>query len=223
MRKAIALGLLLCLAMPSFAQTTEQWRDSLSVLTKAIDRMPRSVDLRLKKAAVNLELGQWEYAVEEYGRVMELDHNNLSALYFRAYANNQLRRYELAKTDYERILSMVPKHFEAQLGLAMSYRKMGNRMETMDQLNQLVQLFPDSALAFAARAGYEAEVKMYDAALFDWDEALRMDSMNVDFLVSKVNVMLLMNRKREARRELRHAIERGIDAALLREWMERCK
>ena len=41
------------------AQTSDQWRDSLTVLAKAIDQHPQSVDLRLRKAAVNIELGQW--------------------------------------------------------------------------------------------------------------------------------------------------------------------
>ena len=47
------------------AQTPQQWRDSLAVLNRMIGEQPRSTDLRLKKAAVNIELNQWEYAIEE--------------------------------------------------------------------------------------------------------------------------------------------------------------
>ena len=57
----------------------QEWRDSLATLNRLIDNNPRSTDLRLKKAAVNIELGQWEYAVEEYGRVLQLDKKNLAA------------------------------------------------------------------------------------------------------------------------------------------------
>ena len=55
------------------AQTAQQWRDSLTVLNRMIDHRPHSTDLRLKKAAVNIQLGQWDYAVEEYGRVLAID------------------------------------------------------------------------------------------------------------------------------------------------------
>ena len=86
----------------------EQWRDSLTVLSRAITQNPQSVDLRLRKAAVNLELSQWDYAVDEYGRVLELDAKNLTALFFRAYAHNQLRHYDQAVADYDKLLSLVP-------------------------------------------------------------------------------------------------------------------
>ena len=205
------------------AQTVDQWRDSLAVLNRAITINPKSVDLRLRKAAVNLELSQWDYAIEEYGRVLELDSKNLTALFFRAYANNQLRRYELAVADYDRLLSLVPIHFEALLGASTANRKAGNTEKAIDQLNQLVQFFPDSALAYAARAGYETEMKMYDVALFDWDEAIKRDSSNVDFVVSKVDVLLSLNRKREARQLLKDVIDKGVPRAALKEWLERSK
>jgi len=205
------------------AQTVGQWRDSLTVLNRSITQNPQSVDLRLRKAAVNLELSQWNYAVEEYGRVLELDAKNLTALFFRAYAHNQLRHYELAVADYDKLLSLVPKHFEGLFGASMANRKAGNSVKAMDYLNQMVQFFPDSALAYAARASYEAELKMFDAALFDWDEAIARDSANVDIAISKVDLLLKLDRKREARRLLRTIIDRGVPRAALKEWLERCQ
>ena len=202
---------------------SSNWRDSLTVLAKAINSNPQSVDLRLRKAAVNIELSQWDYAIEEYGRVLQIEPRNLTARYFRAYANEQLRRYESAKADYEAILRQVPKNFEAMLGLAMIYRKMGNMVEALDALNQLVQFFPDSAYAYAARAGLEVELKQYDVAVYDWDEAIRLDSTNMEFRVSKVDVLLAMNKKNEARTLLDDIIRGGVPRVALREWLERCK
>ena len=221
----IVTALVLLIAAPQHnalqAQTMEQWRDSLIVLSRAITQNPQSVDLRLRKAAVNLELSQWAYAVDEYGRVLELDAKNLTALFFRAYAHNQLRHYDQAVADYDKLLSLVPKHFEGLFGASMANRKAGNTVKAMDYLNQMVQFFPDSALAYAARASYEAELKMYDAALFDWDEAISRDSDNVDIAVSKVDLLLKLDRKREARRLLRSIIDKGVPRAALKEWLER--
>lgn len=205
------------------AQTPDQWRDSLTVLSKAISQQPKSVDLRLKKAAVNIELSQWDYAIEEYGRVLDMEPRNLTALYFRAYAYGQMRRYGLAKSDYEAILRQVPTNFNALLGLAMANRKMGKTVEALDALNQLVQFSPDSAYAYAMRAGLETELKQYDAALYDWDEAICRDSANVEFRASKVDVLLTMNKKNEARTLLNDMIRMGVPRAALKEWLERCK
>lgn len=206
-----------------YAQTPQEWRDSLHSLNQLIRQYPYNTDLKLRKAAVNIELGQWEYAADEYSRVLEQDSKNLGALYFRAYANTQLRRYDLARSDYEAFLTVVPKNFEAQLGLAMVKRKMGRQTDTLEELNKLVQQFPDSALAYAARAGYEAELKQYDVALFDWDEALKRQPQNTDFLISKVDILITLKRHTEAWAILSDAMKRGVPRSVLKEWIDRCK
>jgi len=219
----IALWLLMFSAVAAGAQTAGQWRDSLSVLNDSIRMMPHNTDLRLRKAAVNIELGQWDYAVEEYGRVLQIDSRNLAALYYRAYANTTLRHYDMARNDYETFLGIVPHHFEAQLGLAMVKRKLGRQLDTLDELNQLVQQFPDSALAYAARADYEAELGKYDVALFDWGEAISRRPLNADFVVSKTEILLRLKRYDEAWALLEEAMRRGIPRAALKEWIDRCK
>ena len=200
---------------PVQAQTPQQWRDSLAVLNKQISASPQSTDLRLRKAAVNIELQQWEYAVEEYGRVLEIDDKNLAALYFRAYAYNHLRRYDMARADYERFLSIMPRNFDARLGLAMTRRNMGNAHETQEELNRLVAMYPDSAVAYAARADFEQEQEQYDLALYDWDEALRLRPDRQDFLLSKFSVLWAMRRYDEARRLHDELIKAGVPRNVL--------
>ena len=205
------------------AQTLTEWRDSLARLNDSIRMYPSSTDFRLKKAAVNIELEQWSYAVDEYSRVLQLDPKNLAAYYYRAYANSLMRRYDLAKVDYESFLSLVPKHFEAQLGLAVVKRKLGRQLEAMDELNRLVQLFPDSALAYAARAGYEAELQKYELALYDWEEALRRNPQNVEFGVSKLDVLIALKRYDEAWQAIEQLQKNGVPRAALKEWIDKCK
>lgn len=223
MRKCWFLLFFILHSFPIEAQEQKAWRDSLDVLNREIVLHPHSTDLRLKKAALNIELEQWEYAVEEYGRVLQEDPQNLAALYFRAYANTTLRHYDLAQLDYESFLSIVPKNFDAQLGLAMIKRKLGRKIDTLDELNKLVQLFPDSALAYAARAGYETELKQYEIALYDWDEALKRQPQNTDFLISKADVLIACKRHEEAWAILEEAMHRGIPRAALKEWLDKCK
>jgi len=218
-----ALALMLTTLGAGAQDAPQQWRDSLAVLNDLIRKAPQDVDLRLRKAAVNIQLNQWEYAVEEYGRVLQIDPDNLTALYFRAYVHSHERRLDLARNDYESLLARVPRHFEAQLGLAMVKRQMGRTNDATDELNLLVQMFPDSALAYAARAGFEAEQRQLELALFDWGEAVRLSPQNADFVASKVEVLLQLKRKKQARKEIGEAIRRGLPRELFREWLQRCR
>lgn len=223
MKTLLVIWLLGCQGMsfPLAAQTS--WRDSLSTLNRQIALSPRSTDLRLRKAAVNIELGQWDYAIEEYGRVLDIDADNPAALYFRAYAYLHQRLPQMAQRDYERFLMRSPRHFEARIGLAMAKRQLGRSTDAMDQLNLLVEQYPDSAVVFAARADYEAELKLYDAALFDWDEALRLQPRNVSFVGAKIELLCTLRRYDEARHTIGEALQRGVPTAALKHWTDQLK
>lgn len=214
---------LLGLSLSAMAQTNAEWRDSLSSLSRQIELNPRSVDLRLRKAAVNLQLQQWEYAIEEYNSVLANDSRNIAALYFRAYANNSLRRYDLAKNDYKDLLLISPTNLEARLGLAYTYIMLKRTTDAMDEMNTLVEQHPDSAVAYAARAGLERDLQQYDAALYDWGEAVRLSPSNADYVVSEADLLIALGRKQEAKSRLDNAVANGISRGALKEWYERCK
>ena len=55
-------------------------RDSLKVATEALNYHPDSLDLRLKKASWNVQLGEWDYAKGEYDKVLAQEPNNISVL-----------------------------------------------------------------------------------------------------------------------------------------------
>ena len=222
MRKYLIIALwLVCVCAP--AQTPQQWRDSVSTLMEAIRKDPQNIDLRLRKAEANLTLQQWEYAAEEYGNVLRLDEHNLAAFYFRAFCHTQLRHYDLAKVDYESFLTIQPQHMEAHLGLAHTLQKLGRKTDTMDELNRTVQLFPDSADAYAARAAFETEQKQYEVAVYDWDEAIRRRPASLAFIVSKVDALLKQGKRKEAQDVLDDAVRRGTPKGALREWYNQCK
>ncbi|MBR1767655.1 MAG: tetratricopeptide repeat protein [Prevotella sp.] len=205
------------------AQTRQQWRDSLEVLNAKIGKDPNNLNLHLLKAEANINLEQWDYALAEYGKILHADEKNLAALYFRAYVHMQQKHYDLARVDYESFLLLEPEHFEARLGLAHVLQKLGRKTETTDELNRLIQMFPDSADAYAARAAYETELKQYDIALYDWDEAIRRKPHNSGFVVSKADILIKLYRMDEARKELNAAIKRGVPRYALKEWLDKCK
>lgn len=210
-------------SLTSFSQTPKEWRDSISVLISQIDKQPNNVDLRLKKAEANINLSQYDYAADEYSKVLKIDERNLAALYFRAYCQTRLRHYDMAKADYEAFLAIQPQHMEAHLGLAHVLQLLGRRADAVDELNRCVQMFPDSTDVYAARAAYETEQEQYDVALFDWDEALRLNPKNMALTVSKVDVLLRLGRKNEAREALNAALKHGAPRAALKEWFGKCK
>lgn len=207
----------------AYAQTNQEWRDSLNILSQQIEQSPYSSNLHMRKAAINLELQQWEFAVDEYKTVLQHDENNLTALFYRAYAYTHLRRYDLAKNDYNDILLKVPTHMEARIGLSYVYQLMGKRNDALDLLNIVVEQYPDSVAGYVARASLETEMNHYESALYDWEEALKLIPENTDYHLSYIDVLIRMERYDAARRELNKLASRGVSQGVLREYYKRLK
>ena len=205
------------------AQSRQEWRDSLETLSASLKLDPDNIDLRLRKAEADIQLERWDYALAEYGRILRADEKNLAALYFRAYVHERQKHYDQAKVDYDAFLAIEPVHLEARLGLAHVLQKMGRKSDAMDELNRIVQMFPDSANAYAARAVYETELQQYDVAVYDWSVAARLCPDNADYTVSKVDVLLRQGRKREAREALDALVSRGTPRGVLKEWYDRTR
>lgn len=205
------------------AQTPKEMRDSLSAASEALAYHPDSVDLRLKKAGWNLQLGQWDYACTEYDYILKRNPKNITALFFRAYANEKLGKYKFARLDYENLLAIVPGHFEGRLGLALLNHKDKRYTAALDMLNSLCSQFPDKAEAFAARAGVEQERGMLELAEYDFGEALKLDSHNPDYRLSRIDVRLRLGRKAEARADLDDLVRQGIARPSLEEWYLKTK
>ena len=205
------------------AEQSPNWRDSLAVLNKQIASQPWSTDLHLRKAAVNLQLQQWQYAIDEYGLVLQHQVQNPAALFYRAYAATHLRHYEAARHDYETFISLFPTHAEARISLAFVLQQMGRQTEALDQLNLVVELQPDSAVSYATRAALERDMKQYETALYDWQQAIRLAPQNADYVASRVELLLQEKRTGEALRELDDAVSRGVPRGLLHQWYARCK
>lgn len=205
------------------AQSRQEWRDSLETLSASLKQDPDNIDLRLRKAEADIQLERWDYALAEYGRILRTDEKNLAALYFRAYVHERQKHYDLAHVDYESFLAIQPLHLEARLGLAHILQKMGRRSDAMDVLNQIVQMFPDSADAYAARAAFETKYLQYELALYDWNEAIRLRPDNEGFVISKVDLLIRLKRKKEAREALDALVSKGTPRGMLKEWYDRAR
>lgn len=198
-------------------------RDSLAHATDVLAYHPDSVDLRLKKAAWNIQLEQWNYAKDELDKVLFLNQTNIAGLFYRAFVNEKLKRYNFARLDYQNLLVLVPGNFQAQLGLALLNEKDQHLTEAYDGINSLIEQYPDSAVAYAARGGMEKERGMLDLAIYDYGEAMRLDSTCQDYVVNHADLLISLGRKSEAYDDLRRLQKMGVKSGQLQDFFARLR
>lgn len=161
------------------AQTQQELRDSLSMINRLIEQHPMAYKLKLRKAALNIEFGEWEYALDEYNKVLEIVPDNPTALYYRGYVYQHLRRFADARRDYERLLLIEPQNEHALMGLILTNLEDNRITEAFDGANRMVELFPASAQAYAVRAEVERHENMISPALEDIRKAIEIEDVEV--------------------------------------------
>ena len=224
--------ILLLAAMPLKAQNMQQnlqaqqgraLRDSLAQATHMLAYAPDSIDLRLKKVGWNIELEQWNYAKDDLDKVLYLDNTNIAGLFYRAFVNEKLKRYNFARLDYQNLLVLVPGNFQARLGLALLNEKDKHYTEAYDGINSLIEQYPDSAIAYAARAGIEKERGMAELAEYDYARAAQLAPANTDYALCHLDQLITLGRKSEALDELRRLQQMGMAPGELHELYVRLK
>lgn len=223
MRFIFSLLFFLSVTLISAQESRHELRDSLRILSRQLEENPSDLQLRLQKAALNMQLEEWENAIFEYNQVLMSDKENLAALFYRAYAQVRLRRYVLARNDYNSLLAIIPYHFEGRLGLALLCQKEGKLHEALDQLNLLIEQHPQEDIAYAARADVEAEEGLRDAAIYDYSEAIRLAPTNTDYLLARVQLYIDAQQFDDARRDLERLIELGMTRPSLIEFYKQLK
>ena len=161
------------------AQTQQELRDSLSMINRLIEQHPNAYKLKLRKAALNIEFGEWEYALDEYNKVLEIVPDNPTALYYRGYVYQHLRRFADARRDYERLLLIDPQNEHALMGLILTNLEDNRITEAFDGANRMVEMFPSSAQAYAVRAEVERHENMISPALEDIRKAIEIEDVEV--------------------------------------------
>ncbi len=233
-KNIILLNCVFALALPASAQYVDNdhsqakaqakaLRDSLASATNMLAYHPDSIDLRLKKAAWNIQLEQWLYAKDDLDKVLFLKNTNIAGLYYRAFVNEKLKRYNFARIDYQNLLLLVPGNFQAQLGLALLNEKDSHHTEAYDGLNNLIEQYPDSAIAYAARGGMEKERGMLELAEYDYAKAVSLDGDNVDYRLNQIDLLIKLKRKQDAYDALNALQRKGVKSGQLQDFYRRLR
>lgn len=212
---SLVFALLPCL---SYGQTSNPLRDSLEVATARVELYPDSTQLRLERAHWNLQLEQWEYAKADYDLILRRQPEHPEALFYRAYAYERLGRYSFARQDYTTLLGVVPDNFEVRLCLALLNDRDKHHTEAMDQMNALVEQYPDSAIAYGARAAMEADRGQHLLAEYDYTEAIVRDPHNTDYILGRATSAIALGHTDIARRDLDMLVRLGVARTALAEY-----
>ena len=150
-------------------------KGALKLLNEAVKLYPDNQFVLVNRGNIyNDRLRDYERAIEDYNKTIELNPKFSWPYLNRAIACGRLKRWEEAIVDYGRAIELDVNYASAYNGRAWSYCQIGKFEEALLDANKALELRPNEANFFDTRASAYAGLKRYEEALADMDRAIKL-------------------------------------------------
>ena len=179
---------------------------------------------------------QYEHAIINYEKAIQLNPNNADYYYnrgntyfklgrYKGYAESWLRPYENAILDYSKVVQFNPKDADAYNNRGVAYNNLRQYEQAIQDFDKVIQLDPNYAMAYNNRGFAYGNLDQYEQAIKDFDKAIQLNPNYSDSYRNRaLNYMLLGNFK-QAIQDLDKAIQlnsNGVEGAFAYQLRGRC-
>ncbi|MBF0427250.1 MAG: tetratricopeptide repeat protein, partial [Magnetococcales bacterium] len=156
---------------------------ALGLYNRDIKERPTATEPLLKRAEYWDRRGNVEARINDLGRAIALEPNNIALLQERINALNAAQKPEQALIDLTRLLKLKPDEPELLLARAGLAQQLGKSAVAIADYNRVITTHPELFQAWVSRAELHQKLNQNDQALADYDRAakLRPDAAAVHF------------------------------------------
>lgn len=178
------------------------WRGILS--------KPRSAERQLQQAAAHGLRGKFASAIALATEVIDRQPSHAVAYVVRGTAHRRAGEYTQAIADLDRALEL-----NSQIADACTQRAFAHQQSDMQDVsrrvlvdaNRAIELDSSNPLAFIVRGNQHSILDDHEAAISDFDEALRLNPASYSALANRAASNVFLERLPEARRDLQRALD----------------
>ena len=120
------------------------------------------------------ELHQYDKAVTDFSKVIELDPKHVRAWTNRGVAYNELHQYEKAIADLTKATELDPKNGTVWRNRGYAYSELHQYDKAVTDFSKVIELDPNSAPAWNDRGVAYLRLRQYDKALADFKKTLEL-------------------------------------------------
>lgn len=131
----------------------------------------------------NIQEGNWEEALENMNKAIELDAYNSSYYYQRGNLKFNLEDLQGALADINKALELNPniaKYYMARGAVKAMYN---NFMGAFEDINKAIELDENNSSYYISRASIKIVLRSYNSALSDYNKAIKLNPENASYYV----------------------------------------
>jgi len=135
----------------------------------------QSSDYYARRGESYWRLGEYQKAIADCDKAIQLDPNNSSAYAVRGASYGWLGEYPKAIADCDKAIQLDPNYSFAYAVRGDSYRLLGEYRKAIADCDKAIQLDPNYSFAYAARGESYRLLGEYRKAIADCDKAIQLD------------------------------------------------
>lgn len=157
-----------------FDQTPLMERQYKNALEK-VRQNPNSAANHVELGWSLFQKGQYNDALAEYKKAIDLDDKNYRAYYDLGLAYRQVEKYDLAISSLQKALEIAPKSFEAHYDLGLVYQHNGKLEQALQELQLAYKLNPGSTEIIYSMGQVYEKMNNIAEAKYQYQSALEFD------------------------------------------------
>lgn len=185
--------------------------EALTLISKAVEVNPSSLDTRSNLIAVLLNLGRLADALGHCDSALAISPADAGMLYNRGVVLMQLGRHDEAVNSFDKVLAIKSDHLDALFNRAGALAGLRRFEEAIAGFDRLLAFAPRHADALTNRGTLLAQLGRDAEALGSFDRALAVAPDHVNALVNRGIALRKLLRHSEALASLDQAIARAPD------------
>ncbi len=193
---------LLCTALMPLGRYAE----TITHYDRLVELQPNA-NLFVGRAAAHVVIQDFEQALADLRRALELDPGEVDAYELRGEVYFETARYEPALADFTRVVDLDPGRVLARINRAATLSKLGQPDEAVKEINRALESDPDNHQGLLNRAALLAEQNRFDAALRDLDRVIELDPTSAKALAGRGQLLGESGARDQALVDLNRAIE----------------
>lgn len=116
----------------------------------------------------------WENSLSVWNDILEKNPHTPFALNNRASIKFKAKEYEAAINDLEKVIEIVPQHYQAITRCGLAKERSGNQKEALENYNQALKINSNYVEAYLNRSTLLFKMKKYEKSLEDCNKAIEL-------------------------------------------------
>jgi tetratricopeptide (TPR) repeat protein len=184
-----------------------EFKQSLEIFNKLNTHFPNNPDLLNLIAFANLQLEFFDEALLAYTNSININPNQIGALFNRAIVNEKLGNLNEALNDYDTALKLDPNNLDIYQNKSAIFEDLGEFESALESIDHAIKKNPINYHFYLNRGNIYEYLSRYDDALDDFEKVIEIEPQNPNAYINKGNLLKKINKIKESKTCLEYALK----------------